>query len=227
MAYPVHYLFSFGGTLMGGTEIWTNNIRFVGTGTADEEYDEADLAQGLTEVMRDGFALTGAAALGYSNLVRLEWGKFNQIGTDGKYTSGSTTYVHDLPSPGVVGPSPAGSGAPQLAMAVSWGTARARGTASRGRIYIPMPVPIPTTNGRFPQGNAQAYANAWAAQIDRLNDRVQNLGQERPIAAVVSGVDGSWSPIQTVRVGDVLDTIRSRRNALVENYSTASVPDSA
>lgn len=225
MAYPYHYLFAFGGTLLGGSEIWTNTIRFVATGTPDEDYDQAERAEGLTTVMAEGFALTGAATLGYSSNVRLEWGKFNAIGPDGKYASESDTYVFDLPSNGVVGSVGASNYIPQVSLAVSWGTDRARGPASKGRIYIPMPGFMPGTNGRLAAAQTQAIASAWAAQIDRLNDEVQGTGQELPIACVVSGVNGAFSPITNVRVGDVLDTQRSRRNALTESYSTAAVPD--
>lgn len=227
MAYPYHYLFSFGGTLPPIGEIWCNNIRFVGTGTPEEEYDLEDICQGLMEVMAAGMDGTGTANLGYSTAVRLEWGKFNAIGADGRYASESETVIYDYPGTGKVGTGLPHVSLPQVALAVSWGTVRSRGPASRGRIYVPMPNVGPEGNGRLTTTQTGNIAQAWAAQIDRLNDRAQNVGQERPIAAVVSGVNGAWEPISTVRVGDVVDTQRRRRSALSEIYSSAAVPDSA
>lgn len=226
MAYPYHYLFSFGGTLLGGTEIWTNNIRFVGGGTPNEEYDERAICERLMTALAARFTAGTPNALGYSSAVRLQWGKFNAIGSDGKYASQTETVRFDLPSPGVVGPAAPASYVPQIALAISWGTRRQRGRASKGRIYIPMPLNGPGASAQLDSAARQALANNWAACIDELNDVAQSVGQQRPIAAVVSGVDGSYEPISIVRVGSVLDTQRRRRNALVESYSSAAVPDS-
>lgn len=226
MAYPYHYLFSFGGTLLEGKEIWTNNIRFVATGTPEEEYDQQAILERLMPVMRTRIAAAAPAQLGYSFGTQLLWGKFNAIGPDGKYASGTETNRVDLASPGVTGGNSPHSYAPQLSLAVSWGTRRQRGRASKGRIFIPMPVVEPGINGHIPAADRQRVADAWAACLDELNDVAQDVGASRPIAAVVSGVDGSWEPISTVRVGSVLDTQRRRRNALVEAYSSAAVPDS-
>lgn len=226
MAYPYHYLFSFGGTLPSIGEIWCNNIRFVGGGTPEESYDLEDICQGLMEVMATGMDGTGAANLGYSNGVRLEWGKFNPIGPDGRYASESETVVYDWPGTGKVGSGLPYISLPQMALAVSWGTVRTRGPASKGRIYIPLPNVGPGGNARISSTETTNIAGAWANQIDALNDRAQSALQERPIAAVVSGINGAWEPISTVRVGDVMDTQRRRRNALAEVYSSAAVPDS-
>lgn len=226
MAYPYHYLFSFGGTLLNGAEIWTNNIRFVGTGTPDEEYDEQAIAERLTTALAVRFAAPAPTRLGYSQSVRLRWGKFNAIGPDGKYASSTETARYDLPDTGVTGATVAASFHPQLALAISWGTRRQRGRASKGRIYVPMPTVQPDSSATIDAGLRQSLADAWAACIDNLNDEAQGALQQRPIAAVVSGVDASWEPISTVRVGSIIDTQRRRRNALTEVYSSAAVPDS-
>lgn len=226
MAYPYHYLFSFGGTLLGGADIWSNNIRFVASGTPDEQYDLETRLEEMMTALAVTFATGTTRNLGYSQSVALRWGKLNAIGPDGKYASSSESNVYDLPNAPVVGNTEAPSKVPQIALAVSWGTERARGHASKGRIYVPMPSVEPASTGRVPTATCQTLATAWATQIDELNDIIQGVGQERPIASVVSGISGAWAPITTVRVGNVLDTQRSRRSALVEAYSTADVPDS-
>lgn len=228
MTYPRHWLFSFGGDLLGGAEIWSNNIRFaIPEGQTEGVVDEGDMLADLMKDLQSRFTLAvPQGGLGYGTGVRLKWGKFNEIDAAGHYADQNNTRVLDLPSP-VPGIGQSLGTIPQLALAVSWGTARQRGLASRGRIYIPMPaVTTSGASGRVLAATAQSIATNWAMLLEEFNDWATSPDLTEMTAHVVSNVgEGAKEQITTVRVGDVLDTMRSRRNALVEVYAEADVPD--
>jgi len=228
--YPPHALFTFGGTLLGGQEIWTNNVRF-GTSNVAFTNEVGAEPQILTELMARLFPRfsqsVSAGGLGYSSAVRLEWGKFNQIDASGKYNLATTTVRQDLPSPIVGGGSAVGN-LPQAALVVTWLTAASRGQASKGRIYVPMPNVQVTTAGLVPPGETQSIADAWGALLTEWNDlpvEGVTLGADAELfPAVISGVGaGTSRRIERVRVGNRVDTMRSRRESLVEAFSVAQV----
>lgn len=228
MTYPEHWLFSFGGIIVGENEIWSNNVRFaVPEGGTSLLVDEGDMLEDLMSDLQAQFSTSAASTgLGYSQSVGLQWGKFNRIGPDGKYADQTNTRVLDLANP-VFGVGSAIGGLPQAALAISWGTDRARGPGSRGRIYVPMPaVTVAAADARIPTATCATLATNWANLLEKWNDWAGAPDPTEMIACVVSNVgSGVKEPIRTVRVGNVVDTMRSRRNALREEYVTVNVPD--
>lgn len=142
---------------------------------------------------------------------RLQTIKMNQIGTDGRYLQQETVrhdYVPDVPGTG------SGFPAPQVALAISLDTALRRGRAARGRFYMPVPTSAIDSAGRISSGAAQAHA---AAATTMLNAVAGSLVGWR--VGVVSDIGvGAQEPVTNVRVGRVLDTIRSRRRSIPEEY---------
>jgi hypothetical protein len=223
--YPEHWLFSFGGTILNGQEIWQNNIRFATTsGIAAPQIDEESLLEDLMADLAVAFVLAPwQGGLGYSNGTTLTHGKFNKIAPDGGYSDEGNTVRQDLAAPLQTTATPP-TFAPQLALAVSWLTDRTRGLANKGRIYIPMPALTPDGSGQVGPALRQNIADNWAGLLNQFNNE-PGIDTSTLTASVVSGVrDGAKEQIRSVRVGSVLDTMRSRRNALVETYTTAPVP---
>jgi hypothetical protein len=219
MAYPQHWLFQFGGTLLAGAEI----IRFaVPGGGAPGIVDETSLVADMTQDVADQWPLGfSAGGLGAGDDVQLEWGKFNEIGPLGAYVDTTATHVHELTTP--VSGNGSGIGIAQVAMAVSWGTDVARGYASKGRVFVPIPGVSPIS-GVWTDTWTNAIATNWSTLLTNLNN-LPGIDSSGIVASVVSSVPaaGAARPIQRVRVGNVPDTIRRRRNALVEVYSSATV----
>lgn len=217
MPYPTHALFSFGGDLLGGAEQWSNNIRFGASNITftDSVGLEPDVLAYLMTQLSAVFS--APSTLGYSSVCRLMWGKFNQIGPDGHYRLGSDTVRQDITP--ISGSGSAIGLLPQAALAVSWGTSAERGRASKGRIFIPMPSVANGANGRITGTTAQNIATGWATLLTKFNDSPLDQSGADLYPAVVSGVDASFRRITHVKVGDVVDTMRSRRQALVEAYS--------
>lgn len=149
-----------------------------------------------------------------SDKARLLSVKFNRIGPDGRYADPETReWVSAVPIPGTFSSAfPA-----QLATAVTLKTAVPRGRASRGRFYLPpnaMMSPI-DNNGLASATAAQALADSAKFLIDDLNTNgtlVSRVG-----VASNAGV-GRFEHVTSVAVGRVIDTIRSRRSALSEDY---------
>lgn len=140
--------------------------------------------------------------------------KLNEIGTDGRYVSASDTVRYDwaTPYPGV------GSTQlpPQVALAISLVTDAARGRASAGRFYVPVGIGV-SSDGRLPSSAQQSAATAATALLNSLNTALPGF-----TVGVVSSVGTGTQRVATgVRVGRVLDTMRSRRRALVEDYYEA------
>lgn len=146
--------------------------------------------------------------------------KINLIGEDGRYVNDDTV-LHDY-TPGIPGGSSSNI-APQLALVISTATAAARGRAHAGRWYLPVPGGQPDASGVL-SGAFQSSALAEAKTF------VQNLEDALPgwTAGVVSNIGtGAERPITHLRVGKVIDTVRSRRDKFPEAYVEGQITRAA
>jgi len=217
MAYPEHYLAVMGGTLRG--DIWCCNIRMI-AGAVMESGQQEEKAQSVFNAWKNTCADPAVNIV--SSAVVLTYGKFNRINPDGTYHDPNTTHEY-FGAP--VAPASAPTHANQDALVLSWVTDAQRGPGSKGRIYVPCPsIAIVALSGKIAASNAVIAANFGAALINRLNDDPNWPAHPDLECAVVSKVGGVAFPIRSVRVGDVLDTQRRRRNAMVETYSVNSQP---
>lgn len=211
--YSPHTLVAWGGTLSDG-EIWQNGVRVVGfedqplTESACVEYMEGfapDLSDWFSD--DDNNMATDAA---------LTWLKVNNIGPDGRYVNPTDTNVYDYSSPV---PGISGQSAPDFcSICFSWTTALMRGPGHTGRIYPPN-YTYTALGSRFSSaGQVRAVATAKALLT------VMAHPSEGPnvTPVVASRVNGVLAHITGVRVGDVYDVQRRRKNALPENYESDS-----
>lgn len=143
--------------------------------------------------------------------------KIAKIGADGRYVDGPI-FDDSLASPGGAG------GATlhpfQVSLAVSLVTDR-RGPSGKGRFYLPLPVAGVTDAGLVSGDITQDVALRVATFLDAVANR--NGADTAQPAVVVASTKGFLSPVRGVRVGRVLDTIRTRRRSLEEQYG-AVVP---
>jgi hypothetical protein len=110
---------------------------------------------------------------------------------------------------------------PQLALVVTLLTNRS-GRSGRGRIYLGgLQAATNGTDGRVSAANRTIFVQALSGFYTRLRDLPFANDQIRPV--VVSPTTTSSAKITKVSVGDVIDTMRSRRNALVEAKEFATV----
>lgn len=137
--------------------------------------------------------------------------KFSLKGIDGKDAATSTRIAVNQAATGPTAVYPY-----QVALAVSLG-AQSDVRRAKGRFYLPLPtMPLTGAENRI----SDAIRGTVAGHVKNLLDGVATRMGESIVVA--SGVDGNHS-VETVRVGNKLDTIRSRRNAFPETYSVTTL----
>lgn len=167
---------------------------------------------------------------GITNRASLTVVKVNRIGTDGHYMDAeSREYA-------VVPPRPGQSGAtttqvpPQNALVVSLiGNENPRALAGRGRFYLP---PVQgmgevSANGLLSNTDRDRVANAAQDLIQRINALWNSLGVGYAYVGNTSpggsGRAGRQQVVSQIRVGNVVDTVRSRRRSLQEAYADRTI----
>lgn len=113
---------------------------------------------------------------------------------------------------------------PQSALAVTLWSGSTFGQANYGRYYLPWAnLTVFGTTGKMV--GAGSVATRSAAFISALNDLVAGwAGTEDAVVSIMSSVgSGTTKAAQFVRVGDVKDTQRRRRNAIEETYSQQAI----
>lgn len=209
MVYPVPFLrLAVIGTLYG-SETFTYSLSL--RRDFDAPLDPPDVVpQGVIDAVTTFHAAGGHSMT--STSAHLTMIKLNEIGTDGRYTSEGDTVQHEFDTP------VPGSGVPlhppQIAVAVTLRTAKRRGRAHAGRFYLPMLAQTMGPDGRMSVGAQQGLATAATTFLDDLNAALP--GYE---VAVLSNVGtGEVETVTHVAVGRVVDTMRSRRTSLDEDY---------
>lgn len=102
----------------------------------------------------------------------------------------------------------------QLAVTISLRAGvRANGTPMKGRTYLPTPAldTIDTVNGHLKAQYQTVLADGYAGFV-------QGMLQQGHGVSVWSRKEGRLSQVTEVRVGNQVDTIRSRRNVIDETY---------
>lgn len=222
MAYALHTLVTFGGTLSSGApaadqDIWQCGIRVaadVGDGALVPVPNLDDYIGLVGPAIKAVYTGTGNQA---GSDQRLDFVKVAQIDTTGKYVAGTSSRVYStgLPVTGTTGR----VGPPFLAMACSWTTALGRGAGHAGRIYLPYIGYSGFNTSRVLTANPPLY-QTWAKAFLGACHQTSLGAVVWPVVA--SKKAGTLNKITGIRVGDVVDVQRRRKNKLRENY-TATV----
>jgi hypothetical protein len=189
-------------------EGWSYRLNLSDPATAADPVDEAGTA---ADMANDVLAFHVDPVTRISNVARLREVKFARIGADGKYISDPRILTFDAPGGGGALKYPT-----QIACAVSLLTAR-RGGTGRGRIYLPAPtLSLGGNTGRVVDSEQQALAVRVQTFLNNLNNG-SGVGAPEP-RVVIASTRGYNSDVTGCRVGQVLDTMRSRRTSILENY---------
>lgn len=106
----------------------------------------------------------------------------------------------------------------QISTVCSIQTATA-GSRARGRMFLPPPL---ASAGGLTGRLSTATVTALADNLEDYFDAMTGAGHALVVVSGVGGVYTSY-PAINIRVGDVLDTQRNRRNQLAEVYQTRTV----
>lgn len=207
----VHNRVIISGTL-GANEVWSTSLRFMGRAIAPEDINDTQLA------LNDWASDVAGAMGGTLDILR------NCLSTSGQITGVQTQFLSVsgalvLQSPKesvpVVGLGTISAPYPN-SVVITQQTARP-GASYRGRNYWPLLAPGITGNGLLQAPTAPAdVAGNWADLVNMITGLSPTAGV-RP--AVFSKKENEVTPVTSYRVGNVPDTQRRRRDALVETYS--------
>lgn len=205
------------GTMIGG-EIWSTGITYAGPG--GEVIESAEGCQDWAEAVAALFPSIIANDLG------------NYLSTSAEVT-GVTVYHYPASGPADAlgtAPTPDSPGLTaitcpfQTSVVMSMRTASA-GASFRGRNYWPALAADILSTGRIATGDATDLATRWTELLVAIAEA--STLTPTPVPMIYSATRNLITPVTFVSVGDVPDTQRRRRNALVESYSSAPYPPSA
>ena len=205
------------GTMYNGAEEWSTGFWMGEEGldaqTPDQAYVDAILAAWTTAF--------SAATTYISNYYVTTQAKVAHINTNG--TTDSANVVYAFPGSTVQGGVSTNHMPPQCSLVVTLQSDRPRGLASKGRMYLPGIAIGMQNNGKILNTARDTIATNMQAFFNTI--RASAAIPDDPILAA-KGV-GAFPEltaqndyIETIKVGDVIDTQRRRRNGLVESYVT-------
>lgn len=205
------------GSFGGGDEVWSIGINFCGAGNVPGNLitGQEDLnawAAAIHDTIDDDLSLV-------RNLLSVNGG-FSSTVTQ-YYNAENELLTQSVPAANYI----AGLGAPncplQTAVCVSLLTGRP-GASYRGRVYLPGPGAAIDADFRLTTPTDPGdLAEQFAEWLGIIQEKSQLYGDA--VACVFSPTRDVLTPVSTIRVGDVADTQRRRRDNLTENYSTVPI----
>lgn len=219
---------TFGGELYNGSEIWSCGLT---VGFEDKDFDFVypeqivDISGGVEAHIMEWFQSDMAAI---HPAARMSWIKMAILDTNGKYAMDGDDYeylnITDFPEiqGGLRTDNYPGFVAPQLSVALTMETDVVRGAGRFGRIYPPL---TGTVSDRGRDETNVGKAIEFAKLIGKINAQFWDLKDLTPAGVIVASAVGGGknSPVKRVKVGQVIDTQRKRRNAMPEYYHTEKV----
>ena len=223
---------TFGGTQAGGQDIWNCGINLsiqndelvpvlpTNAVSAFENYIE-DIDSDIVDIFSN---YIGNSGMDIPASASLDYIKLAVIGTNGEYIVDAHTW-----EPADVNGGKAEAYVPQVSLVMTLQSDKRTDPGKYGRFYLP--TSVPTGSGSYrPTGTARK-AQLTANLLASLNRRVRGgLADVRVRPAAVtsaSNFSGSYRPFTSVKVGNVFDTQRRRRNKIGETYEIATVPEVA
>lgn len=206
------------GTCLGGTEIWNTGFWLGESSTAagPPVQAEADAIKTLWQT----FFTHGDSKINSSykcDGVKVAW-----VMEDGTSDPDDTKYAY-YASPISGTSTDSGIMPPQVSLAATLTSAKVRGFGSKGRMYLPgINAPLLST-GHINSSTVAAIAVKLKAFFDGVNAAGDVLLPVTLNATAstnpTSTHDAEMWPVTGLKIGNVYDTQRRRRNQLVETYS--------
>jgi hypothetical protein len=212
------------GTMLNGAEEWQTgwHMGFLNS-------DATKPTQAFVDLVRDQWILHmhNNADVPINNTFKFTEAKAAWIATDGRYTNVADV-VTSNPATTISGARAGAPLPPQVALVATLIGGSGKGIGGKGRMYLPGISQEIDGNGRVLPLICQNVANQLAAMFNTLDGSVDapghvinaSKGSKRSLYT-----DGRNVPVNGVRVGNVYDTQRRRRNGLQETYVSAVVAD--
>jgi len=211
---------TWGGRMDASGEIWQTGLHLAlptsGTPLTDPEADDADL---VAEHVRT-FHTAVDSKIGFQ--AYLDWVRLSRQGLDSKDLGPAAIAEYTEAQPGGGGSTTAAV-AYQVAAVFSLRSGGTFGTANYGRCYYPQPIFPIAANGKWAPG--QEPLINFRVMIDAINGTSfgNGVGSALQVSNMSAVGSGTTRKVVEVRLGDVPDTQRRRRNALTEVYQTQPI----
>lgn len=207
------YKLAFGGNLYG--DIWECGLHLnKAAGGAPAQAALDDMQQDIQTFLQDAGCIN-AATLNYVKLNEISATTRRYVDQGQTYENAGTPLFRSTNGDQIL---------PQLTLCVSLLTGQKRGAAARGRFYPPPTGFLGSvgSDGKVSGAKVAQYADAAKAFIDNLNN---SPGNDGPVSYTVCvlGKGGVIRNVTDISVGNVADTQRRRRSALVETYTSRTV----
>lgn len=204
------------GTMFGGNEEWSTGF-FLGQEGSDAA-DASDLT--ATAILNAWRTFFEAAGSNISAAYLTTQVKVAAIDATGHTELDQVYYAY--PATELNGSVGAITLPPQCALVVTLLSDRPRGKASKGRMYLPGIAAMPNSGtGKLSAADTGTIADGMQTFFDTLAgsfDVPDQLILAAKGTGPVPGLTAQNDFVETIRVGDVIDTQRRRRNGLVETY---------
>lgn len=207
---------TFSGTMWGGQEEWSTGL-YLGLKDADAPTPTQAAADQCCEAFRSMFV---NGNMGISNAYQFTKTKLAAIDASGHTIDSEVLYA--APSGSNSGGNITDRVPSQVALVVTMLSNRPRGLAAKGRMYLPGVSHKVNTSGRI---DINPVVNNMAGLLKTFFDSMRNDADipGQPILAAkgtgaLPALTAQNDYITKIRVGDVYDTQRRRRNGLSEAY---------
>jgi hypothetical protein len=210
------------GTMFGGNEEWQTGF-YVGSATQDAGAPTT----AFTDAVRDAWATFFSSQQGNIHAgFKFTTAKAALLNKDGRYAGEAVeSHTAAVVSGGAISST---MYPPQVALVATLVAGSGKGLAGKGRMYLPgVNAPLDGT-GHIIAPGPQDIANKLAAFFNTVNGSFDVPGEVINMSrgnTRLLGIGARNVPINGVRVGNVFDTQRRRRNGLAETYVAATVAD--
>jgi hypothetical protein len=148
--------------------------------------------------------------------------KLNRIGTDGHYQDPVSV---EVPTSEPFAGSSSNHPPAQLSVVATLRGAAPRALAGKGRMFLPPNhfSGAVGADGRITDANAQQYGDGVLALIYGLNDVYLTNSINSVVGIASKTRTGAFQSVTEVTIGKTVDTMRSRRNKIPEDFITLPV----
>lgn len=207
------------GRVPSAADDWTTGF-YLGLPDADVSNPTQQLADAIKAAWQTFFTAATSQTSAYWDTTEV---KLAQLAPDGKTFLDNTVFsTYAAP---ISGTKTTPIFPPQVSLVATLQSTLSRGLAAKGRMFLPAIVATVGINGHIAATDTQNIAGNLATFFNAVNTASGPAGRVI-LASKGRGPAGTGAlnqPVTRIRVGDVYDTQRRRRNGFTESYSTTNL----
>jgi len=208
------------GSMYSGAEIWSTGF-YLGSVDADAQNPTEEFADAVLSAWEDFFTATNTS-------ISFNWKthgvKLALLNTN--ETTDTANVIQKTYATAIAGQNGGSGFPPQVSLVASLLAGLGTQPGDKGRMFIPGIASGLDTTGHATTGYNATIANnlkTFFDEIDASFDAPGTLINASHPAPVIGGPSPVNKSVTLIRVGNVYDTQRKRRNALAESYASATL----